>query len=202
MSYRGIKRVLGESSLERKIRILFGICLGLLIAGSFLWVNRITEELIRVNTRDRARSLKPDYILRTHLKNAKFTDDSSKPLFDLFATEAAATPYHAEPIVLDDRIGRMQLNPIVATDPNEIRRLETLIQQAISDQNEQNKLAVRKSYGETFEEPESDPILPENETGYDFTYDEQYVYYTPLIFKSKSECMELPFSGCQRPCAN
>ena len=54
MSYRSIKRVLGESSLERKIRILFGVCLLALIAGSFLWVSKITEELIRENTRDRA----------------------------------------------------------------------------------------------------------------------------------------------------
>ena len=37
MSYRGIKRVLGESSLERKIRILFGICLLVLIAGAILY---------------------------------------------------------------------------------------------------------------------------------------------------------------------
>jgi two-component system sensor histidine kinase BarA len=196
MSYRGIKRVLGESSLERKIRILFGICLLLLIAGSFLWVNRITEDLIRLNTQDQARSLKPEYILRTHLKNAKFTDDSSRPLFELLATEAAATPYRADPIVLDDRIGRHQLNPIVATDPNEIRRLQKLMEQAVADQSEQNKLEVRKSYGEASADSEQPLPLETDNLGEDFTTDEQYVYYTPLIFKSKSQCM-----GCHFPVA-
>ena len=89
MSYRGIKRVLGESSLERKIRILFGICLLLLIAGSFLWVNKVTEDLIRRNTRDKANGLKPDFILRTHLPTQiDDTDEQSqarRALFDLFA---------------------------------------------------------------------------------------------------------------------
>ncbi len=37
MSYRSLKRVLGETSLERKCRFLFGACLLMLITGSFWW---------------------------------------------------------------------------------------------------------------------------------------------------------------------
>ncbi|MCH8042968.1 MAG: HAMP domain-containing protein [Planctomycetes bacterium] len=45
MSYRTIKRVLGgETSLERKCRLLFGACLLVLIFGSFWWYGHITEE--------------------------------------------------------------------------------------------------------------------------------------------------------------
>jgi two-component system, NarL family, sensor histidine kinase BarA len=45
MSYRGLKRVLGESNLERKCRWLFGICLLGLVVLAFWGVSRITENL-------------------------------------------------------------------------------------------------------------------------------------------------------------
>ncbi|MGC4097828.1 MAG: hypothetical protein QM706_11990 [Nitrospira sp.] len=44
--YRSLKRVLGESNLERKCRTLFGICIGVLIFLAFWWVDRISEGLI------------------------------------------------------------------------------------------------------------------------------------------------------------
>ncbi len=46
MSYRSFKRVLGETSLERKCRFLFGACLFLLIAGSFWWYGNKTALLV------------------------------------------------------------------------------------------------------------------------------------------------------------
>ena len=45
MSYRGIKRVLGESNLERKCRWLFGVCLLGLVILAFWGVSRIAENL-------------------------------------------------------------------------------------------------------------------------------------------------------------
>lgn len=51
MSYRGFKRVLGETSLERKCRILFGISLLLLITGAFWYAERTTEKLVTERTR-------------------------------------------------------------------------------------------------------------------------------------------------------
>jgi signal transduction histidine kinase len=45
MSYRGFKRLLGETSLERKCRFLFGAATLLLITGSFWWYARQTEDL-------------------------------------------------------------------------------------------------------------------------------------------------------------
>ena len=50
MSYRTFKRAFGETNLERKCRLLFGVCLGLLIFGAFLWVARIGEGLVKQNT--------------------------------------------------------------------------------------------------------------------------------------------------------
>ena len=46
MSYRSIKRVLGETSLERKCRFLFGACLLLLITASFWLYGKQTNKII------------------------------------------------------------------------------------------------------------------------------------------------------------
>ena len=45
MSYRAFKHLLGENSLERKCRFLFGATILLLLTGSFWWYARRTEEL-------------------------------------------------------------------------------------------------------------------------------------------------------------
>ena len=45
MSYRAFKRLLGETSLERKCRFLFGAGILLLITASFWWYARQTEGL-------------------------------------------------------------------------------------------------------------------------------------------------------------
>src|SRR6266436_2675138 len=45
MSYRAFKRLLGETSLERKCRFLFGAATLLLITASFWWYARQTEGL-------------------------------------------------------------------------------------------------------------------------------------------------------------
>ena len=47
MAYRSFKRVLSETSLERKCRFLFGACLLLLITGSFWFYGQRTEGLVK-----------------------------------------------------------------------------------------------------------------------------------------------------------
>jgi two-component system sensor histidine kinase BarA len=46
MSYRFFKRVLGETHLEAKCRWMFGVCLFLLITGSFWYFGKTTEDLV------------------------------------------------------------------------------------------------------------------------------------------------------------
>ena len=121
--YKGLKGVLGKSSLERKIRIWFGVLMLALIAGSFWSVNQITENLIHRNTRAQAHELAIDFKLRTHLKNVT---GSGASLFLSLANEEPSTAYQAKVLVLDDRINRQQIKPIVATDQREIRTLEKL----------------------------------------------------------------------------
>ena len=46
MSYRTFKRALGETSLERKCRLLFGTCLLVLITGSFWWYAGQNDKIV------------------------------------------------------------------------------------------------------------------------------------------------------------
>src|SRR5215471_11056822 len=57
MSYRAFKRLLGETSLERKCRFLFGAFILLLITGSFWLYARQTEHLAHDQIRTTCRLL-------------------------------------------------------------------------------------------------------------------------------------------------
>lgn len=66
MSYRSFKRVLGETSLERKCRFLFGACLLLLITGSFWWYGNRTEQLVFEQSRDTGKNLVQSALIEKH----------------------------------------------------------------------------------------------------------------------------------------
>ena len=66
MSYRSIKRVLGETSLERKCRLLFGGCLLLLITIAFWGVDRIAGRLVMKNTRNHGHDLVDIIMIKVH----------------------------------------------------------------------------------------------------------------------------------------
>ena len=186
MSYRGIKRVLGESRLERKIRILFGVCLLALTAGAFWWVSKITENLIRDNTRDKAQSLTTDFILRTHLRKVKFQESlvgsASTDLFNSLATEGESKiGYSVETLVLDDTFGRNELTPAIATDPNEVERLKKLVASANSKQQQANWKSFRGAVANPEDSVDPDANHPVSD---DFTFGQSYVFYAPVTFHS------------------
>ncbi|MGQ0635700.1 MAG: ATP-binding protein [Planctomycetaceae bacterium] len=66
MSYRTFKRLLGETSLERKCRFLFGGGLLLLIAGSFWFYGGRTAKLVDDQNRITGQLLVPSIILEKH----------------------------------------------------------------------------------------------------------------------------------------
>ena len=66
MSYRTFKRVLGETSLERKCRFLFGTSLFLLIIGSFWWYSQKINGLYTETTRSNCRYLVETVLLKLH----------------------------------------------------------------------------------------------------------------------------------------
>jgi len=66
MSYRAIKRLLGETSLERKCRFLFGGGLMLLITGSFYFYAQLNMRVLKDQNRERARLLVSPRLLARH----------------------------------------------------------------------------------------------------------------------------------------
>lgn len=67
MSYRTFKRLLGETSLERKCRFLFGGALVLLITGSFYFYAQLNLKIVRSQHRQRAQLLIAQNLQMTHL---------------------------------------------------------------------------------------------------------------------------------------
>ncbi len=68
MSYRGFKRLLGESGLELKTRMLLGASIVLLMSASFYFYARQTEELAYDQLRHTGRALVPQILARVHTK--------------------------------------------------------------------------------------------------------------------------------------
>src|SRR5262249_53363379 len=68
MSYRAFKRLLGETSLERKCRWLLGAGVLLLMTGSFWVYARQTEDLAYEQLESTGRALLPSIVAREHVK--------------------------------------------------------------------------------------------------------------------------------------
>jgi two-component system sensor histidine kinase BarA len=83
MSYRSIKRVLGETSLERKCRILFGACLFILIAASFWWYGSQTEKIVYEGNRTTARLLVDQVMYIKHWEALETNKDFLEVVQDL-----------------------------------------------------------------------------------------------------------------------
>ncbi len=79
MSYQAIKRVLGETSLERKCRFLFGGCLLLLITASFWWYGSQTEKLVYEQNRTTGRLLVDQVMLIKHWEELETKEQAEKP---------------------------------------------------------------------------------------------------------------------------
>ncbi|MDG1897252.1 MAG: ATP-binding protein [Fuerstiella sp.] len=66
INYRGLKKLLGETSLERKCRLLFGAALMILITSSFWIYAGRTRALVEAQQVVKARTLIPQILLRRH----------------------------------------------------------------------------------------------------------------------------------------
>ncbi len=69
MSYRSIKRLLGETSLELKLLSLFGIALVVLIAGSFFLYGKLTEQLVYEQNPATGKLLVDTVLVQIHFEN-------------------------------------------------------------------------------------------------------------------------------------
>ena len=77
MAYHSIKRVIGETSLERKCRFLFVLCLSLLLFAAFSMVEHIAENLVKETAIRKARDLVDHSLVRYHWET--WDSDRSRP---------------------------------------------------------------------------------------------------------------------------
>ena len=127
MSYRSIKKFLGETSLERKIRILFGFCLLVLIGGSFFWVMWITEGIVKENTRSKAHELIAVQLYKVHMSNIIGNQDSVPPdvvksFYRDFGNQIRKNSYEVDFLTLEPNVLFHNLSPTFVEDP-ELREL-------------------------------------------------------------------------------
>ena len=142
MSYRSIKRVFGESNLERKILILAFIFLILLFGLSFFCVNRITEGLIWRSTEQRAQQMYVLDLFKIHLDNKQVTepkeiDEATRKMSDSMNQLAATlkgSAYESEFLTLKDNVRLNWLNPNIATDPTIVNILREMVPDARQQQ--------------------------------------------------------------------
>lgn len=66
MSYRTFKRVLGETNIERKFRNIFGLCLLVLITGSFWWFGKLTDKVVYDLNRATGKALVNSAMIEAH----------------------------------------------------------------------------------------------------------------------------------------
>ena len=83
VSYRSFKHLLGETSLERKCRFIFGGGILVLVTVSFFWYGQKTESLVIEQTTQTARMLVKPTLMNLHYKslgNANFALDHRRAL--------------------------------------------------------------------------------------------------------------------------
>src|SRR4029077_12814772 len=95
MSYRSVKRVLGETRLELKCLLLFAVCLLTLIGGSFWWYGSQTERLVYEKAQNKGRNLVDAYLLQYHWNMMAAKGTGNREGVDFWATKLQSQNYKA-----------------------------------------------------------------------------------------------------------
>ncbi len=82
MSYRTFKHLLGETSLERKCRFIFGGGILVLVTTSFYWYGQKTEKLVIGQTTQTARQLVNPTVADNHYKSKDYVNPDTARMFD------------------------------------------------------------------------------------------------------------------------
>jgi signal transduction histidine kinase len=132
MSYRSIKRVLGETRLERKCLILFGVCLFLLITASFWLYGKRTNAVIDEQNRTTGYLLTIQELQAVHARSSSLASENenehkfaevSKQLSEIFSGQLYEVKFilpnppkaegRSDNVARNDRFG----NEVLATLP-------------------------------------------------------------------------------------
>ena len=128
MSYRSIKRVLGENSLERKCRILFGVCMLLLIGGTFWGVMRLTEDFIRLDTRKKSKKILKSRLNEIHIAATITRHEQQAGIMkDVGPRLSAFEDVQIDTLALDTNLQRNDIESILPSDPKELAIVRRLV---------------------------------------------------------------------------
>lgn len=183
MANRSFTRVLGDSSLEWKIRILFGVITLLLVALAFFSVLQISEDMIRNNTRTKASELIETHLLRVHYASTEIGPRDFDPnLPRIAAGLTRMRDYEATVLRLSANHLRHQIKAQLVSDPEEAALLANLEAQYLPVQRDRDRANILAT--EPADETEVPPaLLPTNQAFPDrFLPDNQFAYYEPVIF--------------------
>lgn len=90
INYRSLKKLLGETSLERKCRLLFGVALMTMLTTSFWIYASLTRQLVEQAQIVRAEALVPEMLWRQHMKSYVSIKQSVPTTTDVANTTAAS----------------------------------------------------------------------------------------------------------------
>jgi two-component system sensor histidine kinase BarA len=136
--YRSVKRLLGETSLERKCRLLFGFCLLLLIGGAFWWVDTVAERLVHETARRQAIGWQTNFLVARHWDDWLENDPEGKEYVNSLRDELGTENYEVELLALQpvDKSSERIPNAKLPSDPAETERLKRLDQRFIKQVEE------------------------------------------------------------------
>ena len=153
MSYRTFKRVLGETSLERKCRFLFGTSLFFLIFGSFWWYSQKINGLYTETVRSNCRFLVETVWLKLHW----YEDSEGSPFAPLVEAQIESSgdlTYEGKYLTLTE-VDQPDERPHLrqATDPEEV----ALVRQLQARHRDQQSRLASVEREEAPEESEAEP---------------------------------------------
>jgi len=185
MSYRTVKRVLGETSLERKCLLLFGLCLLLLISGSFWWYGNKTDELVYDSNRRAGKLLVGTALTGIHLEEFE-TRDEHKPAVAALVDQLRTQAFQWRTIRPEGQPGPQ--------DPFERQLLAKWKQAGLetTDSQQLSNLFAQRRLNEPSSAPKppaADPARDLRSGGY------EYQYYQPIYVKHECVLCHRVMSG-------
>jgi len=191
MSLRMIKYLLGANNLERKIRLLFGFSLLLLITGSFWWYGSETEKELYRTKRRTGVHLVDAIMLKYHWKEWAIVE--FKPLVVDMIEGLENLKYDYKFLALEAVPDRLDIGTPATMDPKELRMVTELRDEFF----QQLEDAASRAFNQSADELETS--VPDADVDTEFTEtiakhdiknrdrwdykSKEYQYYQPVYWR-------------------
>ena len=211
MSYRSIKRVIGETSLERKCRFLFVAGLTVLLTVTFWWVEHIAEDLVQGTAIRKSRDLVDAALVRYHWEEWEASDPNvdeqhAKALREItreLARDLQTQRYEWCVLALEDTPSTRRPNPDDPEEEQIMLQLKEQLQAQMQARAHQAELDPSAANPELAAEavaprPSATTSSPEILPVYHFRpvpANREIHYYQPVYWKESCARCHLGFEG-------